>query len=68
MALIQAALDTLDYELTIKLAKDISPYVDIIELGTPCIKYNGIRLLKELRAIVPISAAPNTVTISAPAS
>jgi len=53
MALIQAALDTLDFEQTLKLAKDISPYVDIIELGTPCIKFNGIRLLKEVKAAVP---------------
>ena len=53
MALIQAALDTLDFESTLKLAKDISPYVDIIELGTPCIKFNGIRLLKEVKAAVP---------------
>lgn len=53
MALIQAALDTLDFESTLKLAKDISPYVDIIELGTPCIKFNGICLLKEVKAAVP---------------
>jgi 3-hexulose-6-phosphate synthase len=53
MALIQAALDTLDFECTLKLAKDISPYIDIIELGTPCIKFNGIRLLKEVKAAVP---------------
>jgi len=53
MALIQAALDTLDFQHTLKLAKNISPYVDIIELGTPCIKYNGISLLKEIRAAVP---------------
>ena len=46
MALIQAALDTLDYEQTLQLAKLISPYVDIIELGTPCIKYNGIRIVE----------------------
>lgn len=53
MALIQVALDTLDFEHTLKLAKDISPYVDIIELGTPCIKFNGIRIVKEVRAAVP---------------
>ena len=53
MAMIQAALDTLDFEQTLKLAKDISPYVDIIELGTPCIKVNGIRIVKEVRAAVP---------------
>ncbi len=51
MALIQAALDTLDYNTTIGLAKRIAPYVDIIELGTPCIKYNGISIVKHLSAI-----------------
>ena len=53
MALIQAALDTLDFEQTLKLAQDISPYVDIIELGTPCIKYNGIRIVEAIKAYVP---------------
>jgi len=50
MALIQAALDTLDYEHTIRLAQLISPYVDIIELGTPCVKVNGIRVVETVRA------------------
>ena len=53
MALIQAALDTLDYEQTIRLAQRISPYVDIIELGTPCIKYNGIRIVETVNTFVP---------------
>jgi len=48
MALIQVALDTLDYEHTIRLAQLISPYVDIIELGTPCVKYNGIRIVESI--------------------
>ena len=52
MALIQAALDTLDYEQTIRLAQRISPYVDIIELGTPCIKYNGIRIVETVHTLV----------------
>ena len=52
MALIQAALDTLDYEQTLQLAKLISPYVDIIELGTPCIKYNGIRVVETVHTLV----------------
>jgi 3-hexulose-6-phosphate synthase len=53
MALIQAALDTLDFAETVELAKSISPYVDIIELGTPCIKYNGIRIVEAVRAAIP---------------
>ena len=53
MALIQAALDTLDYEQTIRLAQRISPYVDIIELGTPCVKYNGIRIVETVHTLIP---------------
>ena len=53
MALIQAALDTLDYEQTLRLAKSISPYVDIIELGTPCVKFNGIHIVEAIHSLVP---------------
>ena len=53
MALIQVALDTLDFNKTVKLATDVAPYVDIIELGTPCIKYNGIEIVATLRALLP---------------
>ena len=53
MALIQAALDTLDFNQTIEIAQSIAPYVDIIELGTPCIKYNGIEIVSAMRGLVP---------------
>ena len=53
MALIQVALDTLDFNKTVRLATDVAPYVDIIELGTPCIKYNGIEIVATLRALIP---------------
>lgn len=48
--LVQVALDSLDYQQTVALARQAAPYVDIIEIGTPCLKANGIELLKELRA------------------
>lgn len=51
--LIQSALDTLSFEKTVELSKKIAPYVDIFEIGTPCIKYNGIGLVKELRKRFP---------------
>lgn len=51
--LIQMALDSLDYDQTIKLAGLVAPYVDILEIGTPCIKYNGIRLVRDLKARFP---------------
>jgi 3-hexulose-6-phosphate synthase len=51
--LIQMALDSLDFNQTVGLAEQVAPYVDIFEIGTPCIKFNGINLVKELRARFP---------------
>lgn len=51
--LIQVALDTLDFDQTLKLAAQVGPYVDIIEIGTPCIKYNGLALVKAMKAANP---------------
>jgi 3-hexulose-6-phosphate synthase len=51
--LIQLALDSLDYDTTVKLAQQASRYIDIIEIGTPCIKVNGLALVKELREKFP---------------
>jgi len=47
------ALDSLDFNQTISLAEQTAPYVDIFEIGTPCIKHNGIELVKELRTRFP---------------
>ncbi len=51
--LIQIALDSLDFNQTVALADQVAPYVDIFEIGTPCIKYNGVNLVKELRQRFP---------------
>ena len=51
--LVQLALDSLDYEQTLELARQAAPYVDILEIGTPCIKHNGIDIVKALRAQYP---------------
>lgn len=51
--LIQMALDSLDFDATIALAKQVAASVDIFEIGTPCIKHNGINLVKALRAEFP---------------
>ncbi len=48
--LIQVALDTLDPQVTLDLAAKTAPYIDIIEIGTPCLKYNGISLVKEMKS------------------
>lgn len=52
-ALIQLAIDSLDVNASLKLAAVAAPYVDIFEIGTPCIKHNGIGLVKELRKRYP---------------
>jgi len=51
--LIQMALDSLDFDATVALADEVAPYVDIFEIGTPCIKANGLKLVEELRARFP---------------
>ena len=51
--LIQLALDSLDVNHTLKLATLTAPYVDIFEIGTPCIKHNGVSLVRELRKKFP---------------
>jgi len=53
VALTQMALDSLDFDATIALATKVAPHVDILEIGTPCIKHNGIKLLETLRAKFP---------------
>lgn len=51
--LIQLALDSLDVNQTLQIAGLTAPYVDIFEIGTPCIKHNGVPLVKELRRRFP---------------
>ncbi len=51
--LIQVAIDALDFNASVALAEQVAPYVDIFEIGTPCIKHNGIQLVEELRARFP---------------
>ena len=53
MAQTQMALDSLDFDATIALATAVAPHVDILEIGTPCIKHNGIKMLEALRAKFP---------------
>ena len=57
MALTQMALDSLDFDATVALAETVAPHVDILEIGTPCIKHNGIKLLETLKAKFPNNLA-----------
>ena len=50
---IQMALDSLDFDATIALAEQAAPYVNILEIGTPCIKANGLPLVRELKKRFP---------------
>jgi 3-hexulose-6-phosphate synthase len=50
---IQIALDTLDANIALDLAKKAAPYVDIIEAGTPLIKSVGISIVKKLKELYP---------------
>ncbi|HIG07426.1 MAG TPA: 3-hexulose-6-phosphate synthase, partial [Methylococcaceae bacterium] len=47
--LIQLAVDALDFDASMALADQVAPYIDIIEIGTPCIKHNGVNLVAALR-------------------
>ena len=51
--LIQMALDSLDFDATVGLATQVAPHVDILEIGTPCIKHNGRMRREPLRAKSP---------------
>lgn len=47
--LIQVALDLLSLNDALNIASMVSPYIDVIEAGTPLIKSEGIRSVRELK-------------------
>lgn len=51
--LIQMALDSLDFDATLALAEQVAPHVDIFEVGTPCIKFNGLKIVEALKERFP---------------
>jgi 3-hexulose-6-phosphate synthase len=50
---VQLALDTLDEKHALKLAQEASPWVDILEAGTPLIKCVGIGVVSKLKETCP---------------
>ncbi len=50
---IQLALDYIDLDRAMKLAKETAEYVDIIEAGTPLIKSEGLNAVRKLRQAFP---------------
>lgn len=47
--LIQVAFDRIDFYETLRLAEQVAPHVDILEIGAACIKHNGIQIVQALR-------------------
>jgi len=50
---LQLALDVLDCEKAISIAIATKDYIDIIEIGTPLMKHEGVPVLKRLREAFP---------------
>ncbi|WP_437919976.1 3-hexulose-6-phosphate synthase [Sphingobacterium sp. LRF_L2] len=53
MAKLQVAIDLLSTEAALALAAQVAPYVDIIELGTPLIKQEGLQVVTAMKAAHP---------------
>ena len=59
MAKLQVAIDLLTTEAALELAAKVAPYVDIIELGTPLIKAEGLRVVTAMK-----NAHPNKLVFA----
>lgn len=46
---LQVAMDVLTTEAALELAGKVAPYVDILELGTPLIKAEGLRAVRAIK-------------------
>ncbi|MGW5636033.1 3-hexulose-6-phosphate synthase [Streptomyces sp. NPDC003832] len=46
---LQVAIDLLSTEAALRLAGQVAPYVDIIELGTPLIKSEGLSVIRAVK-------------------
>jgi 3-hexulose-6-phosphate synthase/6-phospho-3-hexuloisomerase len=50
---LQVALDFLNLDQALKVAKDVALFVDILEAGTPLIKSTGMESVRQLKALFP---------------
>ena len=50
---LQLAIDVLTSEEALRLAQETRKYIDIIEIGTPLIKHEGVRLISLMKALFP---------------
>ena len=46
---LQVSVDLLSLEQAMNLLKEVAPYVDIIEAGTPLIKQEGLKVLSTFK-------------------
>ncbi|HIE23641.1 MAG TPA: 3-hexulose-6-phosphate synthase [Candidatus Korarchaeota archaeon] len=53
VAKLQLALDLIELERAIEIAKKAADYVDFIEAGTPLIKSEGVKCIKALKQLFP---------------
>jgi len=53
MMKLQLALDMLSTKAALDMASRVEAYIDIIEIGTPLIKHEGVEVVKRLRARFP---------------
>jgi len=49
--LLQLALDQLDLQAAVAVAELTRDYIDIFEVGTPCLKVNGLEAIRQLRVV-----------------
>lgn len=50
---LQISFDILDLERALTIAQEVTPYADIIEIGTPLIYQHGIKAIEQLKQAVP---------------
>ncbi|BAC14762.1 3-hexulose-6-phosphate synthase [Oceanobacillus iheyensis] len=50
---LQLALDLVNIPEAIELVKEVEPYIDVVEIGTPVVINEGLKAVKEMKAAFP---------------